>query len=312
MTKSIVCLLTLFCIVAMSACQSSVTETPVEITVALPTDVPPPLSTETPNLRTLDGMVMVHVPAGEFEMGSDDEEVERAAQTCGEYRDGCPPNWFTDEQPAHTVELDAFWIDQTEISNEQYRICVEAGRCDAPACWNQDNFNAPAHPVVCVTWEQAQNYCEWASARLPTEAEWEYAARGPEGRRYPWGDEFDGTLLNYCDVNCERRWADASFDDGYTYTAPVGNYPAGASWCGALDMAGNVWEWTEDLHGDYPTGPQVNPVGSSFGANYVIRGGAWRYDRSRVRGAERSYDSPGFLSDYHGFRCISPAPGSGG
>ncbi len=108
MKKSIVLFLTVFCIVAMSACQSSVTETPIEITVSLPTDVPPPPPTETPNLRTLDGMVMVHVPAGEFEMGSDEEQVERAAQTCGEYRDGCPPNWFTDEQPAHTVELDAF------------------------------------------------------------------------------------------------------------------------------------------------------------------------------------------------------------
>lgn len=263
-------------------------------------------------LVNIDGMVMVYVPAGEFEMDSDEEEVEHASQTCSEYRDGCRRDWFVDEQPVHTVALDGFWIDQTGVTNTQYQTCVEVGRCDEPMCWSDDDFNGPDQPVVCVTWDQAQDYCAWVEGRLPTEAEWEYAARGPEGRRYPWGDEFDGTLLNYCDANCERRWADDSFDDGYTYTAPVGSYPTGASWCGALDMAGNVWEWVEDWHSTYPLGGQVSPIGPASGANRVARGGAWRYDRSRVRGAERSWDRPGFISEYHGFRCVSPLSEPGG
>ena len=98
-----------------------------------------------------------------------------------------------------------------------------------------------------VTWNQADTYCRWTGARLPTEAEWEYSARGLNGGRYPWGDEIDGSLLNYCDANCELHKRNSDVDDGYARTAPVGSYPDGASWVGALDMAGNVWEWTAGL-----------------------------------------------------------------
>ena len=313
MKKSIWFPLMVFCVMAMSACQSSATEGPVEVTVELTTEAPiAGIPANTQRLRNVDGMVMVYVPAAKFEMGSDEEEVELVSETCSEYRSGCQWNWFTDEQPIHTVELDVFWMDQTEVTNAQYQACVDAGICDVPGCLSQDDFNSPDHPVVCVTWDQTQDYCSWVEGRLPTEAEWEYAARGPQGSRYPWGDEFDGTLLNYCDANCEQRWADDSFDDGYTFTAPVGSYPEGASWCGVLDMAGNVWEWVEDLHGDYPVGEQVNPTGAAMGSRRVARGGAWLYDRSRNRGAERSYDSLGFMSNYHGFRCITTISEPGG
>jgi len=176
-----------------------------------------------------DNSVMVYVPAGEFIMGSDE-------------RDG-------NEQPMHTVYLDAFYIDKTAVTNAQYRKCVEAGACDAPReTTDYDNADYAQHPVVYVNWFQAKAYCEWVGKRLPTEAEWEKAARGTDGRKYPWGNTFDGSRLNFCDKNCTLSWKDPSVDDGYTGTAPVGSYPVGASPYGALDMAGNVYAWVADWY----------------------------------------------------------------
>lgn len=255
--------------------------------------------------RPNDGMVMVYVPAGTFEMGSSDADIDAALELCREDRETCQRETFADEQPAHTVSLDDFWIDQTEVSNRQYRQCVEAEACEEPGCGEADEFNADEQPVVCVTWHQADAYCAWAGGRLPTEAEWEYTARGPEGHRYPWGDAFDGTRLNYCDVNCPFQWADQEVDDGYTYTAPVGTFPDGASWCGALDMAGNVWEWVADWHGQYPDEPQENPTGPS-GIRRVVRGGAWDLDRAFVRSALRNWGLPDSVSNVSGFRCVFP------
>jgi serine/threonine-protein kinase len=216
------------------------------------------------------------------------------------------------EQPAHTVALDSFWIDRTEVSTMQFERCVEAEGCDEPSCWkdgdlirDDSDFNGPQQPVVCVNWHQAQAYCEWAGGRLPTEAEWEYTARGPEGLEYPWGNEFDGTKLNYCDVNCPKNYADDSFDDGYAYTAPVGSYPDGASWCGALDMAGNVREWAEDWFGEYPSGRQVNPTGPSSGIQRVMRGGAWEGLLFDTRNTVRKGGRQNFELLYLGFRCAS-------
>ena len=143
----------------------------------------------------------------------------------------------------------------------------------------QSYFGDPAfadYPVVHVDWRRAAAYCAWADARLPTEAEWEYAARGPEDRLFPWGDIFDPTRLNYCDRSCAGM-SDPSYDDGFPDTAPVGSFPQGASWVGALDMAGNVREWVDDWYGAYASEAAFDPRGPEFGRIEDPRGGSW-YD----------------------------------
>ena len=230
--------------------------------------------------RTLpDGSVMVYVPPGDFTMGS-------------------PAGAGSDEEvPMHTVTLDGFWIDRTEVTNTRYRLFVEAAGYPAPSdCdWGEPTYDDPTkanHPVVCVSWQDAQAFCEWAGGRLPTEAEWEKAARGTTAGTYPWGHGFDGSRLNYCDVNCDVNCAAncdafcaanrgpncdanrgydeqnvATFDDGYAQSAPVGSFPSGASPYGALDMAGNVWEWVADWYSFYyySRSPQLNPQGPNMG-----------------------------------------------
>ena len=177
-----------------------------------PTETPVSIPSDT-RVRLLDGMEMVYVPAGEFEMGSNDEEVEYALGQCREYDTNCSRSYFSIEQPAHTVGLDGFRIDKTEVTNGQYERCMEVGVCSVLGCQDERQLGGANQPVVCVTWIQAAAYCEWVGGRLPTEAEWEYAARGPEGSRYPWGDEFDGRLLNYCDTNCTLGKHDELYDD---------------------------------------------------------------------------------------------------
>jgi formylglycine-generating enzyme required for sulfatase activity len=262
---------------------------------------------------------MVYVPAGRFEMGSDEDGVDYAMQLCSEYRDDCQRRWYEDQQPAHTVALDGFWIDKYEVTNAQYEKCVEAGACRAPAVcnWGQPTYgkaDKADHPAVCVDWQGAQDYCEWVGRRLPTEAEWEYAARGPAANLFPWGDTFEGTLANSCDTNCTQDWKYTGYDDGYAQTAPVGSYPDGVSWCGAEDMAGNVWEWVSDWYDSeyYRVSPAENPGGPSSGEHRVARGGSWR-DGSNGElhlAAMRGYPGvPSLRTSNVGFRCAAVSPG---
>lgn len=251
---------------------------------------------------------MVYVPAGEFEMGSDEEEVDFALQLCLEYDTNCRRTYFSVEQPVHTVALDSFWIDKTEVTNNQYRQCMSAGACSELGCEGELLLGDGEYPAVCTTWDQAAAYCEWVEGRLPTEAEWEYAARGPEGRRYPWGDDFNGTVLNYCDVNCTLHKRDETFDDGYARSAPVGSYPGGASWVGALDLAGNVWEIVADRYGSYPSDPQTNPTGPPSGHRRIARGGSWHTSPDHVRSALRTNIGEDQYVDHAGFRCVQSQP----
>ena len=303
---------------------------PTEAPTSMPTEVPTPTGPSLGDTRTrpADGMVMVYVPAGEFTMGSTDDEVEDALTLCNEYSDDCKRRWFDDEQPAHAVALDGFWIDKTEVTNAQFAAFLneEGNQREEGVTWLEledeacliervgGEFRPKSgygdHPVIEITWYGAVAYCRWAGGRLPTEAQWEYAARGPEGRLFPWGDEVDGTRLNYCDANCESDAADEAFDDGYARTAPVGSYPDGASWVGALDLAGNVREWVADWQGGYSSERQENPTGPPKGDYRWLRGGGWSDDWIHVRAAERGPALlPTYTSIYYfGFRCVG-SPG---
>ena len=233
-------------------------------------------------------MPMVNIPAGAFMMGDDDE------------------------QPVHEVYLDDYQIDLYEVTNYQYGLCVVAGDCAPPlvnSSYTRNHYYGNPtynnYPVVNVDWNDAQTYCDWRGARLPTEAEWEKAARGTDQRVYPWGNEFDGTKLNFCDQNCTFDWADSAVDDGYEDTAPVGSYANGVSPHGVHDMAGNVWEWVQDYYASdyYGQSPNRNPINSSRSAYRVLRGGSWSSLNNNVRSAYRYRNSPSADGYDLGFRC---------
>jgi formylglycine-generating enzyme required for sulfatase activity len=227
----------------------------------------------------IDGMVMVYVPEGSFTMGS---------------------NSHIDEQPVHTVYLDAYWIDQTEVTNRMYALCVAAGKCVPPnssaSSTRPDYYGNPDFedfPVVYVSWNDASAYCAWPGngTRLPTEAEWEKAARGTEERTYPWGNTIDCSLANYYGCNGD--------------TTAIGSYPSGASPYGALDLVGNVWEWVADWYSDtyYASSPSDNPTGPANGTYRVLRGGAWLDVDDNVRSAVRGWNNPANPYNNFGFRC---------
>ncbi len=247
-------------------------------------------------VRPGDAMPMVYVTGGTFQMGSDESDPDAAS----------------DEFPQHPVTLDAFWIDRTEVSNAQYALCVADGECDEAAFVEYANYNGDDQPVVGVSWRDATVYCEWVGARLPTEAEWEYAARGERGFVYPWGNEFDCSRGNFDDERVYDGYVVPGGEgcDGYLTTAPVGSFPAGVSWCGAQDMAGNAWEWVDDWHGDYPATAQVNPTGPAEGSNAIVRGGGWDSNHTQVRTTYRldNLIRPAFRFDFAGFRCAATTP----
>lgn len=238
---------------------------------------------------------MVPVPAGQALLGCND-----AVDT--ECED--------DEKPGGVVELAAFEIDTTEVTVAQYRACVDAGGCSAqglelPSSGSEDqldlawtcNWGMPGreqHPINCVDWEAAVAYCKWANKRLPTSKEWERAARGTDGRKYPWGNEpvqpspqanlADKTLLD----NKPGGWGLAEFNDGFVSTAPVGSFPAGDSPTGAKDMAGNVWEYVQE--GDEN--------------RHEMRGGGWSYYPIALRVSDKAYAPIGRRNGDTGFRCV--------
>jgi formylglycine-generating enzyme required for sulfatase activity len=244
---------------------------------------------------------MIYSSAGIFRMGSEDGEP--------------------DEMPSHIVRLDPYYIDETEVTNRQFAICVEDGGCEPPdrpgATYHPAYFGDAAfddYPVIFVNWFDARDYCAWRSARLPTEAEWERAAGFDPVQglkyRYPWGDEFDGTKLNYCDANCSQSGGNATFDDGHGDTAPVGSFPGGRSPIGLYDMAGNVMEWVSDWYDPryYAQSTDTNPLGPLEGDFKSLRGGSWLSSEEDVRVSGRSSFNPTVSRANLGFRCAMTAP----
>ena len=244
----------------------------------------------TPVIREFDGVPMALVPAGCFTMGSTAEQLAYAMEVLFNR-----PSYYEDEQPAHEQCFsEPFWIDVYEVTNGQYGSYDVRRGDDLPRDY--------------ISWFDSAAHCESRGRRLPSEAEWEYAARGPDSLLFPWGNEFDGSRLNFCDVNCGSPGAEMSVDDGYALTGPVGSYPGGASWVGALDMAGNLWEWTSGLPYDYPyradDGRELSAKvdSSSF---RTLRGGAWVDNAFALRSANRNRHAPVDQTTIFGFRCAS-------
>ncbi|MBI2758637.1 MAG: SUMF1/EgtB/PvdO family nonheme iron enzyme [Chloroflexi bacterium] len=299
-------------VLVSTACQlggGQAQPTPLAVATAFPTNPPAALNpTAQPSgnnqaagseRTTVDGMTAVFIPAGTFQMGGIDSNAE------------------TDEKPVHQVTVRSFWLDKFEVTNGMYVQCVKAGVCPPPqqlksetrdSYFNNPDFND--YPVVYVTSGDASAYCKWAGRRLPSEAEWERAARGDTINTYPWGDQRpDATLAN--------------FNYMLGDTARVGSYPAGASPFGALDMAGNVAEWTNDYYDGnyYANGPATNPTGPLARSQYfgrVVRGGTYAdaardirtSNRAQVVGSNLQADpgSTAYFGDFSpriGFRCAS-------
>jgi serine/threonine-protein kinase len=244
----------------------------------------------TRQVRDIDGMEMVFIPAGEFTMGSEAGE--------------------DNERPPHKIGLDDYWIDIHPVTNQQYQRCVADEMCTPPgraySFTRGDYYGNPAYadyPVIYVNWQQAYDYCQWAGARLPGEAEWEKAARGTDGRTYPWGEE-----APTCELANYGAWdgADGCVGD----TSPVGSYPDGASPYGVLDMAGNVWEWMGNLYYEQYThaGVIAGPAGPGEGVHPVLRGGAWNGNDSFLRSSYRFWFFADYSIDFFGFRCVRDMP----
>jgi formylglycine-generating enzyme required for sulfatase activity/serine/threonine protein kinase len=257
---------------------------------------------------------MVYVEGGPFFMGSNDD--------------------LPQEKPAHKVTVDPYCVDVFEVTTEQYKACSDGGRCLRayktnewssitdhdrkvydPLCNIREPEERAKHPINCVNWQMANDYCADMGGRLPTEAEWEFATRGKDGRKYPWGDEEPtGGHLNACGKECVE-WGKKmhvslppmyAMDDGWPTTAPVGSFPAGKSPHGVQDVVGNVWEWVADWYAPYTADAQTNPKGPSDGTQRVIRGGAWNASQPAwVRPTFRYMDDPAKRSHGIGFRCAA-------
>jgi len=260
---------------------------------------------------------MVYIGQGPSIMGLDKEESKKFVNSPATYkkRTRTPVSTLNDESPAHTVFLDSYLIDKYEVSNKDYGDFMKTSRHGAPAYWDDPRLNGPNQPVVGVSWYDARAYCEFSGKRLPTEAEWEKAARGPDGNLYPWGDDFDPAKANYGKIH------DA--------TKPVDSYPEGVSYYGIHNMAGNTFEWVFDWYDPRyysKLEPMVNPTGPekpvwiggtgtyvdllALGEKRVIRGGSWVAPEGSVRSTHRFWNNP--LNNSYGvglgFRCAKTAP----
>jgi formylglycine-generating enzyme required for sulfatase activity len=254
------------------------------------------------------GIEQVWVPAGTFTMGTDAASIAKLGTQS-------PPDWvaseFPSEQPQHKVTLTkGFWIDRHEVSNKDFAAFRAGGGYTNQALWSDDGWtwlgrrdaarlplhcqgDIPDQPRMCITWYEAEAYAAWRAGRLPTEAEWEYAARGPKSTVYPWGDTFDRERANVLKSIAPK---------------PVGSYPTGASWVGALDMSGNAMEWVADWldTGYYKTSPATDPTGPATGEVKVEKGGWWGSNEFVARSAYRHYEDPPTYGDKHiGFRVAS-------
>jgi len=285
--------------------------TPMSKSTRITTTVPIGLTEFRPSMiAEKDGIAMVFVPGGDFLMGAAEDDAYARI----------------DEKPQHRVTLDAFWIDRIEITNVMFDQFVketnyktDAERVGESYVWHREgkqdwgkvfgaNWRHPRgpkssidglsdHPVSHVSWNDARSYCQWARRRLPTEAEWEKAARGPNGWLYPWGNIFECSFGNFTRLGCGG--------DIQIVTAPAASSLSGASFYGALNMAGNVQEWVADKYSAdyYAESPNRNPAGPNEGNLYVLRGGSWRYDRDRVRTTARDYVGADHSGEDIGFRC---------
>ncbi|MBM3144212.1 MAG: formylglycine-generating enzyme family protein [Chloroflexi bacterium] len=309
------------CSLISSRDKTSEAETPLPPSVTSPplteTQTPSPTETQTalpPSLTPTEISYpgMVYIPAGPFQMGGD---ADTALAECEQLYIGgdCQRDWYTDEGRVHTVTLAEYYIDQYEVTNARYAECVAAGACEPPSetgSYTSSSYYGDSqyddYPVIYVSWNDANTYCAWRGARLPTEAEWEKAARGGlEGKNYPWGDDFDGKRANFCESNCEFDWANNAYDDGYKDTAPVGSYePNGYD---LYDMAGNVWEWVSSLYRDYPYQPGDGREDLTADGGRALRGGSWDSNGNSLRVASRNRNDPSDAYLLIGFRCaLSP------
>ena len=229
---------------------------------------------------------MVLIPGGTFTRGSTEKDIQWVAEKFF----SASLEWYRDETPAQEVDLKAYYIDRYEVTNVKFLKFREAVPGRDPKFMNNPRFNKLRHPIVGIAWQEAVDYCRWAEKRLPTEAEWEKAARGTDARHYPWGNEPDKTKSNVRGLQDENR-----------YTAPIGDYEEGKSPFGVHDMAGNVWEWTSDWYQPYAGNKQENNL---YGNTLkVIKGGSWHSNMDLARSAIRGKAIPYQPQNYIGFRC---------
>ncbi len=255
-------------------------------------------------LRDSFGINFVLIPAGEFPMGSTEADVRDALRN---FSHELKREWIDDEMPQHPVRISrAFYLSKYEITQSQWESVMGH---------NPSRFKHKQHPVENVSWREANDFIcrlnartHCAPYRLPTEAEWEYAARGSDGRRYPWGNVFEARRLNFCDRHCVYSWNDQSANDGHRGTAPVGSYADGVSPFGVYDMIGNVWEWVQDRYGRSPSGLAEDPTGPPSGEYRVMRGGSWDNNPGLCRAATRLHVSPEHRFDFVGLRLVRTHP----